>query len=105
YRLGDTANARWIVSSPDEAELYTLLLRMDALEELLEELEERGLASLAELQEQLATEPDYEDLRTLVQELRAHGLSSPAEIEQELAELERQIEELGAPGSEWAQPN
>jgi len=93
------------VSSADEAELYELLMRMDALEELLEELEERGLASLADLQEQLVAEPDYEDLWTLVQELRARGISSPADIEQELAELERQIEELGAPGSEWAQPN
>ncbi|MCM8747463.1 hypothetical protein NET03_13120 [Thermomicrobium sp. CFH 73360] len=93
------------MSSADEAELYELLMRMDALEELLEELEERGLASLADLQEQLGAEPDYEDLLTLVRELRAQGMSFPADIEQELAELERQIEELGAPGSEWAQPN
>lgn len=93
------------MSSADEAELYELLMRMDALEELLEELEEHGLATLADLQEPLVAEPDYEDLWTLVQELRARGISSPADIEQELAECERQIKELGTPGSEWAQPN
>ncbi len=89
----------------DEAELYELLMEMDALEELLEELEERGLGSLADLEEQLAGEPHHEDLWALARELRTRGIGSPADIEQKLAELEQQIEELGAPDSDWAQPN
>ncbi|MCX7622532.1 MAG: hypothetical protein RMK01_10225 [Thermomicrobium sp.] len=93
------------MSSAGEEELYELLLRLDALEELLEELEERDLETLEELDAVLATEPDTEDLRSYLHELLQRGIRTAAEVRRELAELEQRIEEPGAAESEWLGPN
>jgi len=84
-----------------EGELYELLLRLDALEELLEELHERGLETLAELEAALAAEPEAEELRYLIHELLARGIRTAEQLQQELAALESRIEEPGAPESTW----
>jgi len=93
------------VSDPLEGDLYELLLRLDALEELLEELEERDLETLDELHAALASEPGTDDLREIVGELLRRGVRTAEDVQRELATLERRIEEPGAPDAEWFGPN
>lgn len=93
------------MSDSQEGDLYELLLRLDILEELLEELEERNLETLDELQAALATEPGTEELREIVGELLQRGIRTATDIQQELATLERGIDEPGAPDTGWLGPN
>ncbi len=93
------------MNSLGEGELYELLLRLDLLEEVLEELDERNLTSLEELAAALANEVGNEELLQCVAGLLSRGLRTVHDVERELAMLEQEIEEPGAPESRWLSAN
>lgn len=93
------------MNDSQEGDLYELLLRLDALEEVLEELEERSLETLDALQAALATEPGTEELREIVGELLRRGVRTTEDVQRELEMLERHIDEPGAPDTGWLGPN